>query len=478
MTDEAVQISITIRVAKREQRIERTIKIEELEETIQGIAIETGQEALGMGIKELDDRISERIPKGWQNVGTEERWLVSSIGAMRYKRRIYLDEERKRRKPVDELLGIQKYGRMSGRVQEMGASLACMGTYRLAANQLSYLIKTPISHSAVQRMAWNTGNRIADGEEAERRRVFDHGEPLEAGKIKTPVLYGESDGVWVHLQREKRRSAEVRVATVSTGRKQIGKDRYRFENKRCITAIGLNSEQWQEQIVRETHLYYDLSETKILISGGDGNQWVRHSFDRMEISQEFILDRFHLRRAARRTFHNQAEAAQIVSRLRHEGFSSVTQDLSQRIEQAEGREKQKLKEFFSYVHNNQDGLLDLQERGIDLPAYLGGIEGNVDKLVVHRMKGRGCSWRLRGLRAMLALCRNCEALKQHSYRYLPLSVPNKSVHRVQKLDVEYSEVLYKTMPILHGPDHDKPWVNTLRKIVHGRDSLFSRSMDF
>ena len=83
MTDEAVQISITIRVAKREQRIERTIKIEELEETIQGIAIETGQEAFGMGIKEIDDRIAERLPKGWQNVGTEERWLVSSIGAMR-----------------------------------------------------------------------------------------------------------------------------------------------------------------------------------------------------------------------------------------------------------------------------------------------------------------------------------------------------------------------------------------------------------
>ena len=101
MTDEAVQISITIRVAKREQRIERTIKIEELEETIQGIAIETGQEALGMGIKELDDRIAESPPKGWLNVGTEERWLVSSIGAMRYKRRIYQDEKWKSA-PFDE----------------------------------------------------------------------------------------------------------------------------------------------------------------------------------------------------------------------------------------------------------------------------------------------------------------------------------------------------------------------------------------
>jgi len=196
----------------------------------------------------------------------------------------------------------------------------------------------------------------------------------------------------------------------------------------------------------------------------------------MEIPQEFVLDRFHLHRAARRTFHDKAEAKQIVTQICEEGFSSVTKDLRQRIGQAEGREKQKLEDFYRYIQNNQDGLLDLEKRGIDLPAYLGGIEGNVDKLVVHRMKGRGCSWRLRGLRAMLALCRNCDALKQHSYRYLPLSVPNKSVHRIQKLEVEYSEMLLKTMPILYGPDHDKPWVNTLRKIVHGAPSLFSKSM--
>ena len=478
MTDNTVPISITIRVAKKEQKIEREMKIEEMEETIQGIAIEIGQEALGMGIREVDERIVERIPKGWRNVGTEERWLVSSLGAMRYKRRIYLDESHKRRKPVDELLGIERYGRMSGRVQEIGASLACTGTYRLAANQLSWLIKTPISHSAIQRMAWAIGNRIADGEEAERARVFEYGEQIEPGKIKASVLYGESDGVWVHLQREKHRSAEVRVAIMSTGRKQIGKDRYRLENKRCITAIGLNSERWQEQIVRESHLYYDLSETKKLICGGDGNQWVRHSFDRMGIPQEFILDQFHLLRAAKRAFPCQAEAVHIVAQLRQTGFSSVSNELRQRIEHSEGREKQKLKDFYQYVHHNQDGLLDLQHRGVDLPAYLGAIEGNVDKLVAHRMKGRGCSWRLRGLRAMLALCRNCDALKHHSYRYLPLSVPCKSIHRVQKLNVEFCEVFLKTMPILYGPRHDKPWIDTLRKIVHGRYSLFSYSMDF
>ena len=468
MTENSVAISITIRVSEREVKIENEIGIGNMEEAVQGIMLEAGQQALGMGIKAIDDRIAEKLPRGWQNVGTEERWIVSSIGVLRYKRRVYLDENKQRRKPLDELLRVERYGRVSERVQEMGSSLACMGTYRLAASQLSWLIKTPISHSAVQRMVWTTGNRIADGEEAERRRVFESGGQVESGKVKAPVLYGESDGVWVHLQREKHKSAEVRVAILSTGRKQIGKDRYRLENKRCITAIGLNSEMWQEQIVREAHLSYDLSQTQILISGGDGNQWVRQSFDRMDIQQEFVLDRFHLHRAARRAFQDRAKAKHMVTRLRREGFTAVQDELRKLIEQAESKKKDKLKDFYKYVCHNQDGLLDLEQRRLTQPACLGAIEGNVDKLVVHRMKGRGCSWRLPGLRAMLALCRNCDQLKLQAYHYLPTQAPEKTIHRLPNLEVEYSEALQKSMPIFRGPDQDKPWVKSLYRYVHGR----------
>lgn len=369
---------------------------------------------------------------------------------------------------MDEMFGLKRYERMSVRVQEMGSSLASQGTYRLAASQLSWMIKTPVSHSAVQRMVWGIGNRIADGEEAERRRIFESGGQVEAGKVEATVLYGESDGVWVHLQREKRRSTEVRVAILSTGRKQIGKDRYRLENKRCLTAIGLNSEMWQEYIVREAHLTYDLSQTRILISGGDGNQWVRHSFDRMDLPQQFVLDRFHLLRTARRAYRDRGEARRVVTRLRQEGFEAVSPALKQHIEQAEGRKRKLLVEFYQYVHNNQDGLLDLEYRECTLPACLGAIEGNVDKLVVHRMKGRGCSWRLRGLRAMLALCRHCDQLRSHAYQYLPVRSPHKAVHRSPNVAVEYAEALHKSMPILHGPDQFKPWVRNLFRYIHGR----------
>ena len=374
MTDETVHISITIKVEGVTREIQEKVLGTSMEESAHTLGLFVGQEIFQGMIEVLDERIAKNKPAGWRNMGTEKRWMVSSLGAMEYKRRIYLNEQGKRIKPVDEWLGLQRYGRMSGRVQEMGASLVSSGTYRLAASQLSYLTRTPISHSAIQRMAWNVGNRIADSEEAERRRIFEQGGEEEPGKVCAPVLYGESDGVWVHLQREKRKSTEVRVAILSTGRKAVGKDRFRLENKHCLTAIGLDSQAWQEQILREAHRHYDLEHTRLLVCGGDGNQWVRHSFDRMQIKQEFVLDRFHLLRAARRAIPDRKTAKALVTRLRQEGFESVRLDLKQLIQQAAGQQRKKLEDFYRYVFHNQDGLLDLQYRGISVLPCLGAIE--------------------------------------------------------------------------------------------------------
>jgi hypothetical protein len=448
--------------------LEEQLPVEALEDAIHGLAVGVGQRVLGGVIQVLDDRLRREVPAGWRNVGTERRWMVSSLGAVHYKRRVYRDEEQRRRKPVDEWFELVRYGRMSGRVQELGSSLASRQTYRVAADQLSYLTKTPISATAIQRMVWAVGNRIADGEEAERRRIFELGEEHAPGKIEAPVLYGESDGVWVHLQREARRSLEVRVAILSTGRTPVGKDRYRLENKQAVTAMGLSGEQWQEAILREAHLAYDLSRTQMLIWGGDGNAWVRHSFDRMGLPQQFVLDRFHLHRAARRAYPDHAEARRLVTRLRREGFPAVAPQLSQDIRQARKERRKRLLDFYQYVSNNQDGLLDLEYRACPFPACLGAMEGNVDKLVVHRMKGRGCSWRLPGVRAMLALCRHADQLRAQAYRYLPLQTPPRTYRITQFLEVEYAETAQAAIPAFQGPYQNHPWVRHLHRLIYGR----------
>jgi hypothetical protein len=113
--------------------IQEKVPIDAVEESVHSLATGLGQQMLQGVIHVLDDRIARDVPAAWRNGGTEKRWMVSSLGAVRYKRRVYQDEQRRRRKPIDDLLGLPPYVRMSGWVQEMGASLACSGTYRLAA---------------------------------------------------------------------------------------------------------------------------------------------------------------------------------------------------------------------------------------------------------------------------------------------------------------------------------------------------------
>ena len=185
MTDESVAISITIKVEDVVMEFQEKVPIDAVEESVNSLSTGLGQQVLDGVIRVLDDRIARNVPADWQNVGTEMRWMVSSLGAIRYRRRVYQDEQGRRRKPVDDLFGLSRYGRTSGRVQEMGASLASHETYRLAADQLSYLTKTPISHGALQRMVWSVGNRIADGEEAERRRgCAGRGKDPGAGSVR------------------------------------------------------------------------------------------------------------------------------------------------------------------------------------------------------------------------------------------------------------------------------------------------------
>jgi hypothetical protein len=466
MTEKPVELSITVKINAEVIQYSRKLEMREFESGISQMVQELGNKVLMVGLEGLDLELRQRVPAGWRNIGTEERSILSSVGWIHYQRRVYRDEKGVRRKPLDEVLGVERYGRNSQRVREMGAYLACEGTYRRAASQMSWLMKSEVSHSSIQRMVWQVGNRMADGEEAERRRVFEGGEALSGGKVKAEVLYGESDGVWLHLQREKRRSVEVRVATLYSGKKPLGKNRYRLADKCSLVALGISSDAWQEQVLNAAHRYYDLEQTRLLVSGGDGNQWVRHTFQRFGMQQEYVLDRFHLSRAARKAMSDRRKAHEMVEKLRQQGFGAVCQELKQQIEQASGKEKEKLKQFYQYIDSQQDGLLDLSCRGYSSElGNLGAIEGNVDKLVIHRMKGRGCCWKLRGARAMLAICQTKEALKHQAFHYLPLGTPEQPKRRHGK-SVDQAEYLFGKMPIFTGPDQDKPWVKEFYHFVH------------
>jgi hypothetical protein len=115
--------------------------------------------------------------------------------------------------------------------------------------------------------------------------------------------------------------------------------------------------------------------------------------------------------------------------------------------------------------------LDLKHRHISSPVCQGAIEVNVDKLVVHRMKERGYSWRLPGVRAVGALCRHRDRPARLAFCYLPLAKVGKAAHRKISMELDYSEVINKPIPVCSGLSLIEPWVISLFRYTHGSESL-------
>lgn len=457
MTDKAVPISITIKAGKREAIIEKEIEIQKIEEAIDSLGQEVSGRAMLSIIENLEDEIQKQVPDSWQNVGREVRQAVMSHGHVCYHRRIYRDEEGRRRKPLDELLGIEAYQRSSQKVREMGSVLAAQTSYRMAADSLSYLVKAVISPSSIQRMVWRTGGRIA--------RQEDNWRSTQAGKVAAEVLYAESDGVWIHLQREQRKRVEARVAVMYTGKKRVGKGRWGLENKVVMTQLCGETLDWQIKLRELADQNYDLERTELLVVGGDGNNWVRQSFDLFNLPQTHLLDRYHVMRSLRQSYSHVLNISQLSRRLFTQGFDAVRPELTLAIRSAKGKQKERMQQAFAYLENNQDALLDLDRRGLKHKHFysLGCIEGNVDKLAVHRMKGRGCCWRLPGAEAMLAILRHKHQLLQHAFVYQPIVQPDSHYNKVKSSQLQ--QIFSPPsggMPIFLGKDQYEPWVRKLK----------------
>jgi hypothetical protein len=121
-----------------------------------------------------------------------------------------------------------------------------------------------------------------------------------------------------------------------------------------------------------------------------------------------------------------------------------------------------------YLINNRDGLLDPDCRAHikTRVGNLGAIEGNVDKLVVRRLKGRGRSWCMDGAKAMLAVCRHKSALKQNAFK--PFHKPEKSEkNKYRRKHVRYDgEWAQAGVPALHLGHANRPWVIWLKEKIH------------
>jgi hypothetical protein len=132
---------------------------------------------------------------------------------------------------------------------------------------------------------------------------------------------------------------------------------------------------------------------------------------------------------------------------------------------------------YRYIRENSLGLKDyrlsLGEKGKDL-RHIGAIEGNIDKLIVRRMKNQGMSWTLKGISRLLCVRflilekKLTEWIENEKYPQIgsKITLPKKKIHRiVTRLSMQEPDQWLKAeLPALYGPHASRPWVRTLKSL--------------
>ncbi len=370
-------------------------------------------------------------------------------------------------KPLDELLGFDKYSRRSQRAKEQICALAADTTYRNVSVLETHLTGYPISPSTVCRTVKEVGNRINVQDVA-----YEADEP---GTVQSQVLFGESDGVWIPLQGEKEKKVEIRTAVMYIGKKAINGGRKKLQNKRTFTAIGLTSAEWQKALCEQAYSHYDLNSARLLIVGGDGGSWVQNSFDLLGIERvEKTLDQYHINKAIKIAFGNVIDIKPILRDLYSNGFESVKEQICALVAMkgtSEGRKQRS--RCLAYLSNHAEQIVPLSQRNLpcELPApSLGTMESNCSKLVAHRMKTRGCSWSIEGATGMLAILRHKEELTEHSFKYeaiRKLAAKKKTCKRVLCRD-QTGTISHGSFPILKSGKMSAPYAKVFKDIINAK----------
>ena len=442
-----VKHSITLTTENgKEITIEGQIRSDHFEDDLTGLSQEFREALAKQTFSEFENKAKAGV-----SVRTEKRRYQFQDFSIEYRRRTFRMADGSEIKPLDELLGFEKYQRQSLKAIEQVGAIASDLSYRKTAEIISYMTKRATSASTIGRQVWRLGKWLE-----ERQMRFEASEP---GKIPAPQLFGEADGIWVPLQKAgKKKKVEIRVAIAYTGKKYISKDRKRLLNKTCLTATGIDSQPWQVMIREHLYARYKLEDTKHLWVGGDGAKWVGSTFDLLGVKKVTrILDPYHVKKAITSAFGDSIDSEALIKQLYDKGFDSIEKTLLDAVVGATPPQVKRRLECLSYLRNNAEYII----RG----PSMGAIESNVGKLIAQRMKTRGVSWSLAGAKGMPLLILHKQELYEKSFRFEALKTEKKK-QMTRKRKRDESTVPKASFTILKTGKISAPYASLFKAIIH------------
>ena len=239
-------------------------------------------------LKAIDDELMRGRFEGMRLVGFRHRTPVTRFGDVVVRRRMYRDTEGTTVFALDEYLGWKPQQQasvsMTQSVVEMATEMPPYQVrgrlFRVMTRSVSSLTAGVLSKSTAHRLLKGVVQNALDEERERWESQFERGEDVSEGQHSADILYTEADGVWIHLQREKRTHHELRSAIVYRGWRLLSEDRYELVGKR-VYAHGDDAVPFWEGASLEWARHYALDKVKLFVVGGDGANWISRGEDEL-----------------------------------------------------------------------------------------------------------------------------------------------------------------------------------------------------
>jgi len=436
--------------------------------------MEWGRERFAAMLEEMDAALRRVRDNTLRVVRQRAVWYRTCLGTVRVLRTCYRGRDGKYRYLLDEALGMGRRRHIMPQVSGMALKLAVQMTFRRAAEVLRDLTATSLSHQTIHNQVARAADPYLRQQDREVRDFRQSGVLPDSEGRKVSRLMVEADGVALSLQRERTRKTEIKLGIAYEGWAKVGRDRYRTVNKSFFADTGDAHKQWAGMTVK-LQKRYDMGSIPEVIAGGDGAPWIRDGAD--DLGARFQLCQYHLNRALCYALGRHRDVISTVRAACRNGQADLADAiLAEASAGSTGEETGRIESVRAYIAENASGLgdyrLSLGEEGKGL-RRLGAIEGNVDKLIVRRMKNQGMNWRIIGIRRLI--CVRFLYLEGRLDRWLHRAttpaVPAASKRKLQRKVKRWLKYTTYTawhnggLPALSGPHAFHPWVMRLRELA-------------
>ncbi|MBD5585477.1 MAG: ISLre2 family transposase [Clostridia bacterium] len=331
---------------------------------------ELGARLIELIVGIVDDRYNEQRNK--HNITlrhTKTRKMVSSMGELNLKRRLYYDKAACRYFfAVDELLNIEKFSRIEGELKTKLINDATLTSYGKASTLSGNCVSRQTVHNLVKRVPVASLQAQPSGEFRKVDKIFI-----------------EADEDHIHLNNGK--SAEVKLVYVHEGWRKVCHGRTELINAKYFASIQNGDDIWydvQDYIDEQ----YNQRNTELHLSG-DGARWIRRGLDIFQ-NAEYHIDKFHIyKNITEATAGHPQIRRRIIENLKI-GEQEKVHSLFFQLWNSINGPKQKLQHLRV---SNSMSYIDDNFSAIDLKAVCGcSAEGHISHVLSDRLSSRPMGW--------------------------------------------------------------------------------------